>query len=64
LVGFHDEKEKDASENKGKENVSNKNCATKPGYKYVEVVRKRDERAKLNGYECRECQEVLQNIIL
>ena len=42
-----------------KENLtSNKNCATKANFKYAEVVRKKDERAKLNGYKCRECQEV------
>ena len=38
--------------------TSNKNYATKANFKYAEVVRKKDERAKLNGYKCRECQEV------
>ena len=27
-------------------------------YKYIEVVRKKDEREKLNGYACRDCQKV------
>lgn len=59
LLDLPDEKEKNAStEISEKENVSNKNCGTKPGYKYVEVVRKKDDRAKLNGYKCRDCQEV------
>ena len=41
-----------------KETVPNKNLVNKPSYKYVEVVRKKEERAKLNGYDCRECQQV------
>jgi len=39
-----------------------KNCAAEPNYKYVEVVRKRDERAKLNGYKCRDCEEYYQGL--
>ena len=35
-----------------------RNNDAEPNYKYVEVVRKKDERAKLNGYKCRDCQEV------
>ncbi|XP_048590660.1 uncharacterized protein LOC5504376 isoform X2 [Nematostella vectensis] len=27
------------------------------GYKNIEVVRRKDERAKLNGYSCRECEQ-------
>ena len=53
------EKQNEASlEKTDKENVLHKNPDNKPSYKYVEVVRKRDERAKLNGYDCRECQQV------
>ena len=53
------EKQNEASPEKtDKENVLHKNPDNKPSYKYVEVVRKRDERAKLNGYDCRECQQV------
>ncbi len=40
-----------------------RNGAAEPNFKYVEVVRKKDERAKLNGYKCRDCQEVLWNVI-
>ena len=36
-----------------------RNTYAEPNYKYVEVVRKKDERAKLNGYKCRDCQEVM-----
>lgn len=35
-----------------------------PNYKYVEVVRKKDERVKLNGYKCRDCQEYYQGLDL
>jgi len=41
-----------------------KSCACEPNYKYVEVVRKKDERAKLNGYKCRDCQEYYQGLDL
>ncbi|KAL9962287.1 hypothetical protein ACROYT_G031374 [Oculina patagonica] len=41
-----------------------KNGAAEPNFKYVEVVRKKDERAKLNGYKCRDCQEYYQGLNL
>ncbi|KAJ7389293.1 DNA endonuclease rbbp8 [Desmophyllum pertusum] len=44
--------------------IQDKNCGAEPNYKYVEVVRKRDERAKLNGYKCRDCQEYYQGLNL
>ena len=60
LVDSRDGREKDSSVgNNENENVLNTICASKSGYKYVEVVRGKDERAKLNGYKCRECQQVL-----
>ncbi|KAK2559902.1 DNA endonuclease RBBP8 [Acropora cervicornis] len=58
-------KQNEASlEKTDKENVLHKNPDNKPSYKYVEVVRKRDERAKLNGYDCRECQQYYQGLDL
>ena len=50
--------------NSENENVLNTNCISKPGYKYVEVVRGKDERAKLNGYKCRDCQQVFFSELL
>lgn len=47
-----------------KETVPNKNLVNKPSYKYVEVVRKKEERAKLNGYDCRECQQYYEGLDL
>ncbi|RMX50461.1 hypothetical protein pdam_00018312 [Pocillopora damicornis] len=41
-----------------------RNNDAEPNYKYVEVVRKKDERAKLNGYKCRDCQEYYQGLDL
>lgn len=60
LPDVNDAKQKEAlPESREKENVSTTHPPTgKPSYKYAEVVRKRDERAKLNGYECRDCQQV------
>ena len=50
--------------NNENENVLNTNYISKPGYKYVEVVRGKDERAKLNGYKCRDCQQVFFSELL
>lgn len=33
-------------------------CSGEPGYAYVDVVRKRDERRKLKGHTCKECEIV------